>query len=156
MMTKNSALKGLLGLLATLFTIIFIQTTVIGAVDSLGAVTTYYTGWTYRNPSDILQAANGDIWFTRDIESTNGIVRYVPSTNTFTGWNTYNPPLSITNGPDGNIWYAANYMIGKTDGSSSPTEIALPGNPVTCSPTNDCYNARAIRTGPDGRLWVLA
>jgi streptogramin lyase len=94
-------------------------------------------------PWDIAQGPNGTLWFTDQgsneigsITTAGAVKEYSLPLKTVIG------PRGITEGPEGNMWFA-NGRVGKITASGEVTEYAVPNG----------SEAFSITPGPEGYLW---
>ncbi|WP_051471942.1 virginiamycin B lyase family protein [Patulibacter minatonensis] len=117
-----------------------------------GQVSTWSTDFNGSNPDDIVQGADGALWFTEP--GSNTIGRAVPGPNgpTFTRLTLPTPggaPSRIVVGPDQRIWFSApgTGRIGRIGDNGLIIELPVPasiGTPGDVAPGND------------GALWFVA
>jgi virginiamycin B lyase len=94
-----------------------------------------------RLPTGIGVAADGSIWFTELFGAKIGHLR---SDGTFVEYGAawLVGPVTITGGPDGNMWFAdAGGSLGRVDANGTMTRIPLSTGAV------------GIAVGPDGNIW---
>jgi hypothetical protein len=100
-------------------------------------------------PFGITVGPDGNLWFTEDSRSANGIGR-ITTAGVVTEFPIPTPnaiPSAITTGPDGNLWFteATGNKIGRITTDGVITEFAVP--------TADSMPIYGITAGPDGNLW---
>ena len=116
----------------------------VGRIDQNGAVTEFHLPQGESRPMVIVEASDGDAWFTEYFGDRIG--RITPS-----GQLTELPlppgsrPAGITADAQGNIWFAeqGSGKIGRIDAAGNPTEFTLPAGAVPDQ----------IAAAADGRLW---
>ena len=118
-------------------------------VPKTGTITEYPTPDVSASSPDLITTGpDHNLWFTD--EGTNAIVRFNPTTDTFTSFalSANAQPEGITVGPDGNLWFTefSSGLVGKITTSGKITEYPLPSG-ASSSP-------EAIVTGSDGNLWL--
>ncbi len=135
----------------------------IGRIDaSTGAITEYVVPQPADLPPDvgvnylfqgIAAGADGGIWFTEP--STAQIGRIDPATKAVTELDIPGnaQALTITAGPDGNLWFPLAIGIGEVNLANdtvatfdAPNGLAAPGVPFS--------SARSMAVGSDGGLWI--
>ena len=96
---------------------------------------------------EILMTENGDLWVTG--EDDQGIARFDPATGEYTPYTTagLNRPISLIEGPDGNLWFK-NFSSGsKLLGRITPTGT------ITLFDTPTLQSTTSLINGPDGAIW---
>jgi len=122
----------------------------VARIDSTGHVTQHLVTDTSRNPDDILQGPDGDMWFR-----TSTLIGRMDLGGQREGWAEGSDrkqlfPDSITVGPDGAIWFTniggPNATIGRVARGQSPSTVAkVPGDMS--------LSFGRITTGPDHAAW---
>jgi uncharacterized protein (TIGR03437 family) len=123
----------------------------IGRITTVGAVTAYATPTLNSSPQGITTGPDGAIWFVEF--SGNKIGRITPS-GAIAEYEIPTPisgPMGITAGPDGALWFTENKggvgsKIGRITTAGDITEYATP------TPNSGPYG---IAAGPDGAIWFV-
>jgi virginiamycin B lyase len=116
-----------------------------GQVTGKGVVTEYSTGLSATNSTNMAAGPGGTDWFVTDFNGI-GAISAKGKTKIYGFTNEGNQPLTITKGPDGNMWFieGAGPNIGKITPSGDVTEYNTGlGNSFSFG----------IATGSDGRIW---
>ncbi|MGZ3601167.1 MAG: virginiamycin B lyase family protein [Ktedonobacterales bacterium] len=136
----------------------------IGSVDASGKITDYPGAMRDERPTAIIVAHDGTIWYTGLTTSdanTDAVVPFVPNRQPkfIVAMPDRNPGglLSITEGPDGTLWYAESKStptyISRIDPTNFLNDPRNDGNSFNL-PTPDS-EPLSITTGPDGNLWFV-
>jgi len=131
----------------------------VGAAHATPTITEYNGGNNVYYPADMVQGADGALWF---IENGGPNIGRVATDGTFTTY-TVPPPAGrtyqaiqdgITLGPDGNIWFTEGPygVVGKITPAGVITQYTLP-TPPPGTPYPPTYIPNGITTGSDGALW---
>lgn len=115
--------------------------------DTLGSITEYSIPSGSR-PYGIVEAPDGNLWFTEEIGKR---ITKSDKSGSMTSYSTGNSgsPAHITVGPDGLPWfsYSGATKISKVDSSGTISNYTLSsGGP----------GPNGLTTGPDGNIWVIA
>jgi uncharacterized delta-60 repeat protein len=128
----------------------------LGRITTSGVITEYPVPPAVSGPAGIVGGPDGNLWFTG--QGSNTVVRldmallagFIDSAPNFLFTNFPLPsgsgPLSITTGPDGNLWYIqnGNGRIGRSTVKGSLTDFPVP---------TAASNPDTIANGPDGAVW---
>lgn len=111
-----------------------------------GAISQYCPSG-YQPGSSMIIGPDGNVWFT---DSNARIARMTPQNEAVTEFAAPTAPNQVAasglvRGTDGNIWYIANYTLGRITLSGAVSEYALP---------KELGLVGRIAAGPDGVLWV--
>jgi len=116
---------------------------------SAATITEFTTPTPDSGPFGITVGPDGNLWFTEDSHSANGIGR-ITTAGVVIEFPIATPdaiPSAITVGPDGNLWFTEfnGNKIGRITTDGVITEFAIP--------TVESVPYGGITAGPDGNLW---
>lgn len=132
----------------------------IGRITPTGSLTEFALPNANAQPAGITLGPDGNLWFTESAatpvdpnHSANHIGRITPNgqISEFQIPSPFCEPLSITVGPDGNLWfteYYGDYRNGDKIGRITPAGIITEFNVPTAT-----SGPNAITAGADGNLW---
>lgn len=114
-------------------------------------VTQYGSSTGVMYDSNIVQGADGAMWFTVPNQNIIGRITSTGSTTQYSVPTAGSWSQHLTLGPDKAVWFAELYgsKIGRITTSGSFTEYNVPSLDTNGNPSNP----RDIITGPDGALW---
>jgi streptogramin lyase len=126
----------------------------IGRITPAGAITEYTQGIPGGDSpaNSITLGSDGALWFCLTGTSP-AIGRIDPTTGTISDFGLTSNPQSVTEGPDGNVWFIGGAgmgtpAIGYITPTGKVTEITTGFSAVSPAP-------EAIAPGPDGNMWFL-
>jgi streptogramin lyase len=133
----------------------------IGRMTTSGAITLYPLA---GSVSGIVEASDGDLWFTETLQYKNVIGRITPKGAITTFRTSVFSPGAITIGPGDNVWFSGSLSTKKQGSYTALGEVTATGHvkvydlPSTLqkqAPGNSYPDASPsnLISGPDGELW---
>ncbi len=120
-----------------------------------------------RATSNMISGPDGDLWVGVDPTYSTAAIDRIDLNGSVTSFpvpGTGNPPdggftiNSLATGPDGNVWFVADFAPTFTDnqvviGNITPAGLVTEFPPIPVPAGREALNTGAIVSGPDGDLW---